>query len=94
MGRRARHKPARLAVKLRQIRAALGLSQNGMIKQLGVEAMIRQNTVSEYERGKREPPLLILLKYAEVAGVCLDVLANDKLDLPAKLPAKPQHAHR
>jgi hypothetical protein len=47
MGTRARHKPARLAVKLSQIRAALGLSQNCMIKQLGVEEMIGQNTVSE-----------------------------------------------
>jgi hypothetical protein len=31
------------------------------------------------------------LKYAEAAGVCLDVLANDDLDLPARLPAKPRH---
>lgn len=91
MGTRARHKPARLAVKLRQIRDALGLSQNELIKFIGAESMIGQNTISEYELGKREPSLLILLKYAEAAGVCLDVLANDTLDLPAKLPAKPQH---
>lgn len=91
MGTRARHKPKRLAGKLRRIREALGLSQNGLIRQMGAEEMIAQNTVSEYELGKREPPLLILLKYAEAAGVCLDVLANDRLDLPAKLPAKPRH---
>jgi transcriptional regulator with XRE-family HTH domain len=52
---------------------------------------MRQNTISEYELGKREPPLLVLLKYAEAAGVCLDLLANDKLDLPDKLPTKPKH---
>ncbi|MDQ1591406.1 MAG: Helix-turn-helix domain [Pyrinomonadaceae bacterium] len=91
MGARARHKPKHLAAKLRQIREAFGLSQNGMIKQMGAEEMMGQNTISEYELGKREPPLLVLLKYAEVAGVCLDTLANDKLDLPAKLPAKPKH---
>ena len=91
MGRRARHRPERLAEKLRQIREALGLSQNGMIRQMGAEELIAQNTVSEYELGKREPPLIVLLKYAEAAGVCLDVLANDELDLPAKLPAKPKH---
>jgi transcriptional regulator with XRE-family HTH domain len=91
MGARARHKPKRLASKLRQIREAFGLSQNGMIKQMSAEEMMGQNTISEYELGKREPPLLVLLKYAEVAGVCLDVLANDKLDLPTKLPAKPKH---
>lgn len=92
MGARARHKPKRLAVKLRRIREAFGLSQNEMIKRMGAGKMMRQNTISEYELGKREPPLLVLLKYAEAAGVCLDVLANDKLDLPAKLPAKPKHS--
>ena len=92
MGTRARHKPERLAAKLLRIREALGLSQNGLIKQMGAEDLSAQNTVSEYELGKREPSLLVLLKYAEVAGVCLDVLANDELDLPAKLPAKPKHS--
>jgi transcriptional regulator with XRE-family HTH domain len=91
MGARARHKPKRLAAKLRLIREAFGLSQNEMITRMGAEKMMKQNTISEYELGKREPPLLVLLKYAEVAGVCLDVLANDKLKLPAKLPAKPKH---
>ena len=91
MGTRARRRPERLAEKLLRIREALGLSQNGLIRRMGAEELIAQNTVSEYELGKREPPLLVLLKYAEVAGVCLDVLANDDLDLPAKLPAKPRH---
>jgi transcriptional regulator with XRE-family HTH domain len=91
MGRRARLRPERLAKKLLRIREALGLSQNGIIRQMSVEELIAQNSVSEYELGKREPPLPILLKYAEAAGVCLDVLANDDLDLPAKLPAKPKH---
>ena len=91
MGTMARLKPKRLAEKLRQIRAALGLSQNGMIRRMGTEELMAQNTISEYELGKREPPLLVLLKYAEAAGVCLDILANDKLDLPAKLPAKSKH---
>ncbi len=91
MGAKPRHKPKRLAAKLSQIRAALGLSQNQMIKMMGAEEFMAQNAISEYELGKREPPLLVLLKYAEVAGVCLDVLANDSLDLPEKLPAKPKH---
>jgi transcriptional regulator with XRE-family HTH domain len=59
-----------------------------MIMQMGAEEVIAQNTISEYELGKREPSLLILLKYAEAAGVCLDVLANDELDLPARLPGR------
>lgn len=93
MGTRARRRPEHLAAKLRQIREAFGLSQSGMIRLMGAEDFMAQNTISEYELGKREPPLLVLLKYAEVAGVCLDVLANDNLDLPDKLPAKPRHTH-
>ena len=92
MGEKARQKPARLAEKLLAIREALGLSQNELIKRLGLEDMIYQSNVSGYESGEREPPLPILLKYAEAAGVCLDVLANDELDLPEKLPATPKHA--
>jgi transcriptional regulator with XRE-family HTH domain len=73
MGRSPREKPARLAEKLRRIREALGLSQNGLIRQMGAEDLIAQNTVSEYELGKRERSLLVLLKYAEVAGVCREL---------------------
>ncbi|HEX8921002.1 MAG TPA: helix-turn-helix transcriptional regulator [Pyrinomonadaceae bacterium] len=88
MGTRARHKPERLAGKLVQIRAALGLSQNEMIRRLGVENIIKQNAISEYELGKREPSLRILLQYARAAGVSTDVLIDDELDLPAKIPAR------
>ena len=91
MGRAARLRSERLAEKLRDIRAALGLSQNELIRHLGLEDSIYQSSISGYESGEREPPLPILLKYAEAAGVCLDVLANDDLELPAKLPAKPRH---
>jgi transcriptional regulator with XRE-family HTH domain len=92
MGRAARLRSARLAEKLRDIRNALGLSQNELIKQLGLEDVLYQSNVSGFESGEREPPLPILLKYAQLAGVCLDTLANDDLDLPAKLPAKPKHS--
>jgi transcriptional regulator with XRE-family HTH domain len=94
MGGRARVRQARLADKLRRIRLELGLSQTAMLKRLGVEDLIVYNQISRYETGDREPPLRILLEYARVAGVCTDVLINDDLDLPAKLPAKPRHARR
>ena len=91
MGGKARPKPKRLAEKLLQIRQALGLSQNEMIKRLGVE--LTQNRISDYELDMGEPPLPILLRYARVAGVCVDALIDDELDLPARLPAKPKHSH-
>jgi transcriptional regulator with XRE-family HTH domain len=91
MGRAARLRSARLAEKLRHIRNALGLSQNELIRQLGLEDVLYQSNISGYESGEREPPLPILLKYAQLAGVCVDVLIDDDQDLPAKLPAKPKH---
>jgi transcriptional regulator with XRE-family HTH domain len=84
----ARPKPERLAEKLRQIRVALGLSQSEMHRHLGVEEMIEFKRISDYELGKNEPPLMILLQYARAAGVSIDILADDELDLPAKLPAR------
>lgn len=89
MGERARPKPERLAEKLLQVRLALGLSQNELIRRLDVD--ISQNRVSDYELGKGEPPLPLLLRYARLAGVCLERLVDDDLDLPARLPAKSQH---
>ena len=88
MGRRPRVKPARLAEKLRRIREALGLSQSEMWRHLGVEDLIWFKQISTYELGTHEPPLPILLRYARAAGISTDVLIDDELDLPAKLPAK------
>ncbi len=92
MGVKARQRPERLAEKLLQIRLALGLSQSELLRRLGLEDAISYKKVSDYERGQREPSLIILLEYARVAGVSTDVLIDDRLDLPAKLPAKPKHS--
>lgn len=91
MGKIPRPKPARLPEKLLQIRASLGLSQNEMIRRLGLSEELYQGSISGYELGTREPPLPILLKYAQVAGVCVDVLINDDWNLPEKLPSVAVH---
>jgi transcriptional regulator with XRE-family HTH domain len=91
MGRGPREKPKRLAEKLLAIRQTLGLSQTEMLKHLGAEERMAYYRVSEFESGKGEPSLIVLLEYARAAGVCVDVLIDDKLDLPNKLPAKPKH---
>jgi transcriptional regulator with XRE-family HTH domain len=91
VGRVARPKPARLAEKLLQIRIALGLSQNGMLARLELDQKLFRSAISGYELGTREPPLPVLLKYAEEAGVWVDVLINDELDLPQLLPAAQKH---
>ena len=85
---KARPKPKRLAEKLRQIRLALGLSQTEMLRRLGLEEEMLYARISEYETGQREPSLLTLLAYSRVAGVHMEDIADDEVDLPAKLPAK------
>ena len=84
MGRGTRPRPARLAEKLVCIRTALGLSQNGLIKHLREADDLIREDISEFERGRREPPLPVLLKYARAAGVPMDVLVDDELNLPEK----------
>jgi transcriptional regulator with XRE-family HTH domain len=88
MGTRARLRQERLGEKLLQIRLALDLSQTEMLYRLGAEDLISYHQISRYETGQREPPLRILLWYARAGGVSVDVLIDDELDLPAKLPAK------
>lgn len=86
-----RQRPERLAEKLFQIRNALGLSQSEMLRRLGVEDRITYHQISRYETGDREPPLKILLQYARVAGIYVEDLIDDELDLPEKLPGTARH---
>lgn len=92
MGRTSREKPARLAEKLVLIREALGLSQNEILSRLGLTERLNRDDISKYERGVREPSLPVLLRYARAANVSTDVLIDDELDLPAKLPSATKHA--
>jgi transcriptional regulator with XRE-family HTH domain len=94
MARGTREKPERLSEKLLAIRKMLELSQTGMLKRLGAEERMAYYRISEFETGRGEPSLIILLEYARVAGVCVDVLIDDELDLPARLPSQPNHTRR
>jgi len=91
MGRRTRIRSARLPEKLLQIRRAFDETQEGMVTRLGFKGITREY-ISGFERGKREPPLPVLLRIAEMAGVYVDVLIDDDLDVPNTLPAKPKSA--
>jgi transcriptional regulator with XRE-family HTH domain len=62
-----------------------------MLRRLELEDVISYKKISDYERGEREPSLLILLRYARAAGVCVHTLIDDQLDLPSKLPARRKH---
>jgi len=87
MGRTPSERPERLAQKLLQIRQELGLSQNEIIRRLGLEDKITREDISKYERGVRLPHLFTLPRYAQVANVWMDVLVDDALELPLRLPS-------
>ena len=81
-----RPRPLRMAAKLRTIREELGLSQSQMLARLGLEDTMHYGRISQYENDEREPTLMTLLAYSHVAGVHLEDLVSDDLDLPSKLP--------
>jgi transcriptional regulator with XRE-family HTH domain len=87
MGRTARERPRRLPTKLLQLRKMLGLTQEQMLVALRLQHKVHASAISGFELGTREPSLLVLLRYARLAGVVMDVLVDDKLDLPTRLPA-------
>ena len=80
MGRAKRLRPKYLGRKLRAIRERLELSQIGMADALDFST-VHPTNISGYERGLREPPYPVLLKYAKLANVSTDVLIDDKLKL-------------
>ena len=81
-----RPRPQRMAGKLRAIREELGLSQSQMLARLGLEDSMHYGRISQYENDEREPTLMTLLSYAHVAGIHLEDIVSDDLDLPSKLP--------
>jgi transcriptional regulator with XRE-family HTH domain len=92
MGRASRETPKRLGEKLLQIRTALGLSQDGMLRRLGLDKDHGRHYISGFETGEREPSLLVLLKYSEVSKVWINALVDDRLDLPHNLPSSEMHS--
>jgi transcriptional regulator with XRE-family HTH domain len=88
MGRRPRQKQQYLAKKLLGIRNALGLTQFQLVRLMGVDDSIPYHRISEYESGRREPSLWMLLAYARVAGVHLEDIVDDNRELPETLPGR------
>ena len=73
--------PKNLPKKLKEIRLKAGLTRTAMIRALNYKAPLYPSEVSQFERGDRQPPLLLILAYAELGGTCLCVLADDDLTL-------------
>lgn len=75
----ARVRPKRLAEKLLSIRKRLGLSQSQLAQR--IDPTIHYGRVSEFELGKRQPNVLLLLAYARVAQIHVDDLIDDDIQL-------------
>lgn len=71
-------RPERLAEKLLALRRKLGVSQLKLSRQLSVDAV----RVHEYETGRREPNLMVLLRYARLTQVSVESLIDDEIELP------------
>jgi hypothetical protein len=54
-----------------------------MVKALAVkDEPLRASSISGYELSQREPPLLVLLKYARLAHCTMEELVDDKINWP------------
>ena len=77
MGNR-RPTPRHLAAKLLAIRENFGLSQYRLARLLQVECYAG---LSEFERGRRMPNWRVLIYYARLAGIPLEFIVDDDIDL-------------
>ena len=88
MGRKAQRRPKHLGEKLETIRKGLEITQAKMAEQLrerGAEDTTHSGYVAEFETGKRIPSVFTLLAYSKIAGISINVLIDDELDLPKRL---------
>lgn len=89
MGRAKRTIPKRLPGKLKLIRTELNWTLEETVKKLEAklgelgyaDISLYSGNIHEYEKGTREPLLPVLLAYARTAGVSIDRLIDDNLDL-------------
>lgn len=87
MGRSRRPRPARLAAKLREIRTKLGLTQVEMFERLGdTGTRLYPRHIDDYEKDWRVPTFQVVLAYARAAGVSMEAIVDDALDLPGRIP--------
>ena len=84
MGTGKRVKPERLGEKLKAIRENLGLTTEELIVKLNCPSIpLHRASITQYEKNRREPALIVLLNYGRLAGISVDILIDDNLNLPS-----------
>ena len=78
MGKQRRPQPKYLAKKLKAIREELGLGQLEMSRRLSkLGPTVDGAKVSKFERGEREPNLLVIVAYCKAAEIPADCLIDN-----------------
>ena len=88
MGTARTLRPKRLGEKLAAIRRRFKLSQNELIRRLGFADVLLREEISSFERDIRVPPPLVLLEYARLARIHVEVLLDDQLEFPREFRGK------
>ncbi len=74
--------PKKLGKKMKQVRLNLGLSQRQMVEALNYrDTPLRASQISQYEQGQREPTMMLVLAYARLVKVPMEVLVDDRMKL-------------
>lgn len=81
MAKAARPRPVKLAEKLKEIRTSLGFSQSEMLRALGLEEKANRSLISGFELGTKEPSLITLIAYADLANTTVDAIIRDNISL-------------
>jgi transcriptional regulator with XRE-family HTH domain len=89
--RYARNRPQLLPAKLRQLRVYLNINEGKLAKQIVADIKshserrirIKPSYIAKFERGKREPDLVILLGYSRLAKVPIEAFIDDAVSTEA-----------
>lgn len=86
MGSAGRIKPKKLPGKLLAIRQYLCYTGQEMAAKLSNdEIKVQRTDIPRFEKGIREPSLIILLRYAKLISISTDDLIDDEIDLSITL---------
>lgn len=89
MGSASRAKPKKLPGKLLAIRRFLNCTGQEMALKLSDdEVKVQRTDIPRFEKGIREPSLIILLRYAKLANISTDILIDDEIYLPERVSQK------
>jgi DNA-binding XRE family transcriptional regulator len=78
MGRARRVIPAKLGKKLLQVRLGLGYNMPQMAAALSDDlVVVHKQDIFRFEKGEREPSLIVILRYSKLAKASIECLIDD-----------------